>query len=79
MREIKWVINVGDSFKEEKRDITIIERKIRRVKRTDNKTKKEYIANEKWYKYHCNKCGKRRLGYRRSYKAQRDERTICGL
>lgn len=57
MREIKWVINVGDSFKEEKRDITIIERKIRRVKRTDNKTKKEYIANEKWYKYHCNKCG----------------------
>ena len=40
MREIKWAINVGDSFKEKKRDITIIERKIRRVKKTDKKTKK---------------------------------------
>ena len=43
MREIKWAINVGDSFKEKKRDITIIERKIRRVKKLITKPRKSIL------------------------------------
>ena len=38
---------IGQTFKDDKRDITIIDIETRR-----NKEK-----NQKWYKYKCNKCG----------------------
>lgn len=50
-------LNIGDRFSDEKRDISIIEREYRQVKKRKSGTSKEYTANEKWYKYHCNKCG----------------------
>lgn len=57
MRKIKWCLEVNDELIDNNRDITIIEREIRKVERKDSKTGKIYLANEKWYKYHCNKCG----------------------
>ena len=49
-------VEIGTNFKDSKRDITIIDREIREVKRKDKKCKKGYtIAKQKWYKYHCNK------------------------
>ena len=49
---VKFKIKVGDKFKDEKRDLTIIDREYRlRYKKDGSK------CNEKWYKYHCNICG----------------------
>jgi len=45
-------IKIGQTFKEEKRDITIIDREIRIRYKKDGS-----ICNDKWYKYKCNKCG----------------------
>ena len=41
-------IEIGQTFKDDERDLTIIDREYR-----ENKNR----INEKWYKYHCNKCG----------------------
>ena len=49
---IKFKIEVGTNIKDNKRDLTIINRKYKRKERKDGK-----IENEKLYKYHCNKCG----------------------
>lgn len=46
-------IEVGQTFKDEKRDITIIDRKY--IIKTNDKT--GFKTNWKWYKYKCNKCG----------------------
>lgn len=46
-REFK--IEIGDNFKDSKRDLVVIDREYR--DRVDGDT------NNKWYKYHCNKCG----------------------
>ena len=43
---------IGDNLKDEKRDITIIDREYREIKYTNGKP-----INYKWYKYRCNKCG----------------------
>ena len=49
-------IEIGTIFKDEKRDITIIDRKIEEVKKENKKYKKGYtILKRKWYKYKCNK------------------------
>ena len=45
-------IEIGTTFKDEKRDLTIIDREYR-VKIKNNGGK----LNEKWYKYHCNRDG----------------------
>ena len=45
-------IEIGQTFKDNKRDLIIIDRKYKRKERKDGK-----IKNEKLYKYHCNKCG----------------------
>ena len=45
-------IEIGQTFKDNKRDLIIIDRKYKRKERKDGK-----IENKKWYKYHCNKCG----------------------
>lgn len=49
-------IKVGQTFKDENRDIIITDRKIEQVERIYKKGRKS-IENKKWYKYHCNKCG----------------------
>lgn len=49
-------VEIGTTFKDNKRDITIIDREIREVKIENNKCKKGYtILKRKWYKYKCNK------------------------
>lgn len=57
MRKVNFIYEVGHIFNDKKRNISIIDKEVRNVRRIDSKTKKEYLANEKWYKYHCNKCG----------------------
>lgn len=48
----KFKIEIGQSFKDNKRNITIIDREYRNIKHYD-----KYKKKDKWYKYHCNKCG----------------------
>ena len=46
-----WRIEIGQTFKDNKRNITIIDKEKRtRYKKDGSK------CNDKWYKYHCNKC-----------------------
>lgn len=45
-------INIGDNFKDSKRDITVIDRKYEQRLHTDGKS----TINDKYYKYKCNKC-----------------------
>ena len=45
-------INIGDNFKDSKRDITVIDRKYEQKLHTDGKS----TINDKYYKYKCNKC-----------------------
>lgn len=48
----EFKVEIGQVFKDDKRDITIIDREIRtRYKKNGSK------CNYKWYKYTCNKCG----------------------
>ena len=44
-------------LKNDKRDITIIDREYRKIKSKPNKKGKIYIEKRKFYKYKCNKCG----------------------
>lgn len=53
-REFK--VNIGEIFKDKKRDITIIDREYRLKERTDREGRKS-VTYLKWYKYRCNKCG----------------------
>ena len=46
-REFKWKYEIGQRIKDEKRDLTIIDREF-------NRDKKEKL--NKYYKYKCNKC-----------------------
>ena len=46
-------IKIGQTFKNDKRDLTIIDRE----KRARYKKDENFKSNTKWYKYHCNKCG----------------------
>ena len=55
MKEIKWKHNINDKIKDEKRDLTIIDREAR-VTCISSKKGSSYIKII-WYKYHCNKCG----------------------
>ena len=50
-KEIKWKYEIGQIVKDDKRNITIIDKEIRIC----NKIKS--IENKKYYKYKCNKCG----------------------
>jgi hypothetical protein len=52
----EFKIEIEQSFKDEKRDLTIVDREHRKKEQTDKLGIKN-IANKKWYKYHCNKCG----------------------
>lgn len=45
-------LEIGQIFKDDKRDLIIIDREYRPTNRNDNQNEKR-----KWYKYHCNECG----------------------
>ncbi|MEO2601008.1 hypothetical protein [Clostridium butyricum] len=51
MKEIKWKYRMGQIIKDDKRNITIIDKKIIRALRKNGK-----YENKKYYKFHCNKC-----------------------
>ena len=48
----EFKIEIGQVFKDDKRDLIIIDREYRKKIKNDRN-----VLNEKWYKYHCNKCG----------------------
>ena len=50
-------IEIGQIFKDDKRDIVIIDRKYSREQCNPDKQDRVYYANKKLYKYKCNKCG----------------------
>ena len=50
-REFKY--NIGDVFKDSKRDFVIIDKRYKQRKHANNNNS---IINEKQYKYKCNKC-----------------------
>jgi len=52
----EFKIEIGENIKDNKRDITITNRKIIQKENTDKLGRKS-IAKEKWYQYHCNECG----------------------
>jgi len=47
---------IGQLLSNDRKDLTIIDREYR-SKEKIKKNNKKSIDNEKWYKYHCNKCG----------------------
>ena len=57
MKEIKWLYNIDDKIKDEKRNIVIIDREIRQRIMHKKDRKNPCTLNEKWYKYKCLKCG----------------------
>lgn len=50
-------IEIGQTIKEKNIDLTIIDREYRECKGKPDKKGRVYTKNEKWYLYHCNKCG----------------------
>ena len=50
-------IEIGQIFKDDKRDLIIIDREYRYKEQKPDKKGRVYIVYEKWYKYTCNKCG----------------------
>lgn len=52
MKEINWKYKIGQTIIDDKRNLTIIDRKI-----ITRKNDKNLTMNEKWYKYKCHKCG----------------------
>lgn len=54
MSKVNWKYEIGQVIKDEKRDMIIIDRKIRVRKSFNSKRNKYCNKNEEWYKYHCN-------------------------
>lgn len=52
----KFKVEIGENLRNNKRNITIINREYRE-KEHKGKQGRKNIVNEKWYLYHCNKCG----------------------
>jgi len=52
----EFKLEISTIFKDDKRDMTIINRKYIKEERIDNQGSKS-IVNRKWYQYKCNKCG----------------------
>lgn len=50
---IDWQFEVGQTIKDDKRDMIIIDKKI--IEKYNEK--EHYMSYKKYYKYHCNKCG----------------------
>lgn len=49
---VEFKLEIEQVFKDDKRNLTIINREHRDKLKNNN-----YIQHEKWYEYHCNKCG----------------------
>lgn len=49
-------VEVGQVFKDNKRDLIIIDREYKKKEQKPDKKGRVYTKDEKWYKYHCNKC-----------------------
>lgn len=69
-------VEIGQVFKDEKRDLTITDREYRERSITSNKNNKTHIQNEKYYKYTCNKCGWTE-GWIRENDLNRDRGCAC--
>lgn len=50
-------VTVGEEFKDEKRDMVIIDREYRKKEQKPDNIGRLYTNNQKWYRYKCNKCG----------------------
>ncbi|KQC91216.1 hypothetical protein AM596_15840 [Clostridium perfringens CP4] len=50
-KTVHFKVDIGSNFNDNTKNITIIDRKYRK------KYKEKIKWNQKWYKYHCNKCG----------------------
>lgn len=53
----EFKIEIGMHFKDEKRDYVITGREYRSRENKSNINGDIFLKDEKWYKYHCNKCG----------------------
>lgn len=53
----KFKYNIGDTFTNFDRNLEIIDRKYVQKEELNYRTGNIYIANKKYYKYKCNKCG----------------------
>ncbi len=71
LRNAEFLYDIGTTFKDDKKDIIIIEREYRNKNRKDGKNEKE-----KWYKYHCNKCGWNE-GWIREYSLKNMKTCAC--
>lgn len=52
----KFKLEIGFHVKDEKRDLTIIDRKVEQNEVFDKRANKVYVEQEEHYKYHCNIC-----------------------
>ena len=77
MKEVKWLYNIGDKFKDEKRDIVIIDREIRQRIMHKKDRKNTCTLNEKWYKYKCLECGNEDWSTEHHYK-EGNGCNVCG-
>lgn len=56
-RTSDFKVKIGTRFKDDKRDITIIDRKYMGYTHKPDSKERVYKQNKKYYKYKCNKCG----------------------
>ena len=57
LRSKDFKVEIGQIFKDDKRDLLITDREYREKEQKPDKKGRVYTTKEKWYKYTCNKCG----------------------
>lgn len=70
-------IELGRAFKDDKRDLIIIDREYRKKEQKPDKKGRVYAKDEKWYLYHCNKCNYEGLVEEGSLLSQRCGCSCC--
>jgi predicted RNA-binding Zn-ribbon protein involved in translation (DUF1610 family) len=73
---VDFKIEIGQTFKDDKRDLTIINREYRKEEHIDKKGRKS-IVNLKYYTYKCNKCGHKGLSLEGSLLRQKTGCACC--
>ena len=78
MKEMKWKLNIGETIKDDKRNLLIIDRAF--IKK-GNLQPNGILAKKKkkWYKYHCNKCGAENWFTENSYRNGKGCYTCCSF